>query len=162
MSTNHPLLSTQIAISWGQHWAHLDPVGPRWAPCWPHEPCYQGILSRCQVGIFSFLWEECRIGISRCTTRVWSELDHSPQSYVPARALSGPPSPRVWVPVQRRSVSAGRTQAWWRGRGERERHQSQGWHLRNLAGTAAYNDGECHKEVWKLRCMSGMEKICNA
>ena len=18
------------------------PVGPRWAPCWPHEPCYQG------------------------------------------------------------------------------------------------------------------------
>ena len=26
---------------WGQHGAHLDPVGPRWAPCWPHEPCYQ-------------------------------------------------------------------------------------------------------------------------
>ena len=21
---------------------HLGPVGPRWAPCWPHEPCYQG------------------------------------------------------------------------------------------------------------------------
>ena len=29
--------------SWGQHGAHLGPVGPRWAPCWPHEPCYQGI-----------------------------------------------------------------------------------------------------------------------
>ena len=28
--------------SWGQHWAHLGPVGSRWAPCWPHEPCYQG------------------------------------------------------------------------------------------------------------------------
>ena len=28
--------------SWGQHGAHLGPVGPRWAPCWPHEPCYQG------------------------------------------------------------------------------------------------------------------------
>ena len=27
--------------SWGQHVAHLGPVGPRWAPCWPHEPCYQ-------------------------------------------------------------------------------------------------------------------------
>ena len=26
----------------GQHGAHLGPVGPRWAPCWPHEPCYQG------------------------------------------------------------------------------------------------------------------------
>ena len=27
----------------GQHGAHLGPTGPRWAPCWPHEPCYQGI-----------------------------------------------------------------------------------------------------------------------
>ena len=26
--------------SWGQHGAQLGPVGPRWAPCWPHEPCY--------------------------------------------------------------------------------------------------------------------------
>ena len=33
---------TQITSSWGQHWAHLCPVRPRWAPCWPHEPCYQG------------------------------------------------------------------------------------------------------------------------
>ena len=23
--------------------AHLGPVGPRWATCWPHEPCYQGL-----------------------------------------------------------------------------------------------------------------------
>ena len=23
-------------------WAHLGPIGPRWAPCWHHEPCYQG------------------------------------------------------------------------------------------------------------------------
>ena len=23
--------------SWGQHGAHLGPVGPRWAPCWPNE-----------------------------------------------------------------------------------------------------------------------------
>ena len=22
---------------WGQHGAHLRPVSPRWAPCWPHE-----------------------------------------------------------------------------------------------------------------------------
>ena len=32
--------------SWGQHGAHLGPVGPRWAPCWPHEPCYQGVLAK--------------------------------------------------------------------------------------------------------------------
>ena len=22
--------------------AHLGPTGPRWAPCWPHDPCYLG------------------------------------------------------------------------------------------------------------------------
>ena len=27
--------------SWGQHGAHLGSVRPRWAPCWPHETCYQ-------------------------------------------------------------------------------------------------------------------------
>ena len=27
--------------SWGQHGTHLGPVGPRWAPCQPHEPCNQ-------------------------------------------------------------------------------------------------------------------------
>ena len=30
--------------SWGEHGAHLGPVGPSWAPCWPHEPCYQGMI----------------------------------------------------------------------------------------------------------------------
>ena len=27
------------------HGAHLGHVGPRWAPWWPHESCYQGIFS---------------------------------------------------------------------------------------------------------------------
>ena len=31
-----------IIRSWGHHGTHLGPVVPRWAPCWPHEPCYQG------------------------------------------------------------------------------------------------------------------------
>ena len=31
-------------ISWGQHGAHLGSVGPSWAPCWPHGPCYHGIF----------------------------------------------------------------------------------------------------------------------
>ena len=26
----------------GPTWGHLCHVGPRWAPCWPHDPCYQG------------------------------------------------------------------------------------------------------------------------
>ena len=30
------------------HGAHLGPVSPRWAPCRPHEPCYQGwFCSKC-------------------------------------------------------------------------------------------------------------------
>ena len=28
----------------GQHGANLGPIGPRWAPCWPHEPCCLGRL----------------------------------------------------------------------------------------------------------------------
>ena len=28
----------------GQHGAHLGPTGPRWAPWWPHELCYLGIV----------------------------------------------------------------------------------------------------------------------
>ena len=34
--------SPRLQGSWDQHGAHLGPVSPRWAPCWPHEPCYQG------------------------------------------------------------------------------------------------------------------------
>ena len=37
--------------SWGQHGAHLGPVGPRWAPCWPHEPCYGGPCCLCAVSL---------------------------------------------------------------------------------------------------------------
>ena len=32
--------------SWGLHGAHLGTTGPRWAPCWPHERCYQGWLPK--------------------------------------------------------------------------------------------------------------------
>ena len=37
------LVAAQIAKFMGPTWAHLGPGGPRWAPCWPNEPCYQGI-----------------------------------------------------------------------------------------------------------------------
>ena len=39
--------SLQIARFMGPTWVHLGPVGPRWAPCWPHKPCYQGCLYQC-------------------------------------------------------------------------------------------------------------------
>ena len=62
---SHPPLSVQTASShgpygvkmkqpwqqgsWGQHGAHLGPTGPRWTPCWPHEPCYLGTASLCST-----------------------------------------------------------------------------------------------------------------
>ena len=36
------ILAPQIARFMGLHGAHLGTTGPRWAPCWPHEPYYQG------------------------------------------------------------------------------------------------------------------------
>ena len=46
-------LPTQQSL-WGQHGAHLGPVGPRWAPCWSHEPCYQDMF------IYNnFIWSLC-------------------------------------------------------------------------------------------------------
>ena len=41
-SVNHTLW-IKMSSPWGQHVAHLGPVGPRWAPWWPHELCHQGI-----------------------------------------------------------------------------------------------------------------------
>ena len=35
-------VTVQVARFMGQYGAHLGPVGPRWAPYWPHELCYQG------------------------------------------------------------------------------------------------------------------------
>ena len=35
--------TTHIAKFMEPNGAHRGPVGPRWAPCWPHEPCYLGI-----------------------------------------------------------------------------------------------------------------------
>ena len=46
--------SPRQQCSWSQHGAHLGPVGPRWAPCWPHEPCYKG---RCQWS--NLVWTIC-------------------------------------------------------------------------------------------------------
>ena len=41
-----PMNLTIKQSSWDQYGAHLGPVGPRWISCWPHEPCYQGMLAQ--------------------------------------------------------------------------------------------------------------------
>ena len=59
------LLWTQIASSWGQHGAHLGPVGPRWAPGWPQEPCYQGIFRENRYNRTAlYVWSLCVTVIS--------------------------------------------------------------------------------------------------
>ena len=42
----------------GPTWGHLGPVGPRWPPCWRHEPCYQGwyMLHVSESGLSSHKW----------------------------------------------------------------------------------------------------------
>ena len=37
------------------HGANMGPVGPRWAPCWPHEPCYY----TCVDPIIMFVFDSC-------------------------------------------------------------------------------------------------------
>ena len=44
--TNNTMKNTDTQIArfiWGQHGEHLGLVRPRWAPNWPHKPCYQSI-----------------------------------------------------------------------------------------------------------------------
>ena len=51
VDANHPAELHQFKkypdnkVHGGQHGAHLGPVAPRRAPCWPHEPCYQGTFA---------------------------------------------------------------------------------------------------------------------
>ena len=37
------------------HGAHLGPSGPRWAPYWPHEPCYLGMMPYHQQAVMAFI-----------------------------------------------------------------------------------------------------------
>ena len=37
---SHTLIERFMEPTWG----HLGPTGPRWAWCWPHDPCYLGTL----------------------------------------------------------------------------------------------------------------------
>ena len=51
---------------WAQKWgvlpdskvcgASMGPTGPRWAPCWPHEPCYLGYSSVHYVFCYQYFW----------------------------------------------------------------------------------------------------------
>ena len=46
----------------GANMGHLGPVGPRWAPRWPHEPCYQGCYP--SFSCSRRLWHPGHIGLS--------------------------------------------------------------------------------------------------
>ena len=38
----NPAIIHTTQCVWSLHGAFLGPTGPRWAPCWPHDPCYLG------------------------------------------------------------------------------------------------------------------------
>ena len=46
-------VTTLIARFMRPTWAHLGPTGPRWAPCWPHEPCY--LENQCDSAISLYI-----------------------------------------------------------------------------------------------------------
>ena len=59
--------------SWGHYGSHLGPVDPRWAACWPHEPCYRvmfGWNRLCQgnIQIFISTWTICLLSAWYYTT----------------------------------------------------------------------------------------------
>ena len=60
-------ISTQIAKFMGPTWGHLGHVGPRWAPCWSHEPCYQGSLFWLHK-LSTITWHEKELFQWQCTT----------------------------------------------------------------------------------------------
>ena len=63
--------------SLGQHGAQLGPIGPRLAPCWPHEPCYQGHdtimmpLLR-QYDVATSFWRNADVVFASCAC--WDQL----------------------------------------------------------------------------------------
>ena len=73
MGTWQEIISLKnISCSWGQHGAHLGPVGPRWAPCWPHEPCYQGydLIQCCSSPAMLWIPPGCVEGLSQLLASV--------------------------------------------------------------------------------------------
>ena len=65
--------------SWGQHGAHLDPLGPRWAPFWTHEPCYQGFF-------FSIVTSHFQIHLGNSHGDFQPDLPSGLNRYVPTIA----------------------------------------------------------------------------
>ena len=67
------IVSPQIAKFMGQHGTHLGPVGPRWAPCWPHEPCYEGpdASTRLEKIFCTKMYFVCRTLLLQCSCIEW-------------------------------------------------------------------------------------------
>ena len=80
-------ITTISQWSWGQHGAHLGPVGPRWAPCKPHEPCYQGL--QCVKAVLLLRIQSAHVDKTNMYTAN-GRLKH-PLGTVPAE--------NMWIPI---------------------------------------------------------------
>ena len=56
-----PLIPRFMGPTWGQ----LEPTGPKWAPCWPHELCYLGLLYDGQVNVISSVYNNHFLDVSK-------------------------------------------------------------------------------------------------
>ena len=98
MSWRHHVLSLlhthPIAKFMGQHGAHLGPVGPRWAPCWPNEPCYQGTFH----SIYGTPYNETRNHDPFvCHPRMWQLSAHPLCSYNVSGTYTSSSAPSWWL-----------------------------------------------------------------
>ena len=85
-------MASLMAKFMGPSWAYLGPTGPRWAPCWPHEPCSLG----CFLAKHPFIWQ------TLCVEWCWvlSEkilTDNGLPDGKVYGAIMGPTGPR-WAP----------------------------------------------------------------
>ena len=63
--------------SWGQHGAHLGLVGPRWAPCWSHESCYQEYISHFGDGMEWYTMKTVHHVLSTNRTAKYRDLENN-------------------------------------------------------------------------------------
>ena len=94
---------------------HLGPTGPKWAPCWPHEPCYLGYFCTVSNIKLSIYYENnyfiCGINIGNCF------YIHSPPWNVYLRGHSSrttdkmqyhwPPSWQIYIHTKLRIIYRG-------------------------------------------------------
>ena len=65
---------------------HLGPTGPRWAPCWPHGPCYQGRNSTIDTIALATIRQLCQMWLNYATWMNLGRYKIEPEHNKPIKA----------------------------------------------------------------------------